>query len=78
MATDLPAAETQSTQQETQPASQTVNILEEHLWGCLLPCSPLCRRVDFQKIKRTYLVGRNEEQRPGGNDIILPGKKISE
>lgn len=77
MATDLPAAETQSTQQETQPASQTVNILEEHLWGCLLPCSPLCRRVDFQKIKRTYLVGRNEEQRPGGNDIILPGKKIS-
>ncbi|CCL98200.1 uncharacterized protein FIBRA_00194 [Fibroporia radiculosa] len=68
---------TQATQQETQPSSQPDNTLDAHLWGYLIPCNSHLRRIDFQKVKPLYNVGRNADQRPGGNDIILPGKKIS-
>ncbi|KZT04293.1 Pkinase-domain-containing protein [Laetiporus sulphureus 93-53] len=67
---------TQSTQAatQTQPASQPAfNPIDEHLWGCLIPCSNTLRRIDFNKNKKLYTVGRN----PTDNNIVLPAKKIS-
>ena len=64
--------ETQSTQQ----ASQTDYTDNTHLWGYLIPCSANLRRIDFQKIKPSYSIGRNREGTK--NDIIFPGMKISE
>ncbi|KAI8972182.1 Pkinase-domain-containing protein [Trametes punicea] len=69
---------TQSTQQQTQStqeASQPDYVVDAHLWGFLIPCSANLRRIDFQKLKPKYQIGRNTEQHK--NDIILPGMKIS-
>ncbi|KAH9892439.1 kinase-like domain-containing protein [Cubamyces lactineus] len=71
-------AVTQSTQQptqSTQEASQPDYVVDAHLWGFLIPCSANLRRIDFQKLKPKYQIGRNTEQHK--NDIILPGMKIS-
>ncbi|TFK83093.1 kinase-like protein [Polyporus arcularius HHB13444] len=68
-------AQTQQPTQSTQQASQDEVVLDEHLWGYLIPCSANLRRIDFQKIKLTYRIGRNREEHK--NDIILPGMKIS-
>ena len=80
MAIDPPSSsyeETQSTQQPTQIASQEdKGIMDTHLWGFLIPCSANLRRIDFQKIKPSYRIGRNREEQK--NDIILPGMNISE
>ncbi|OJT11418.1 hypothetical protein TRAPUB_12062 [Trametes pubescens] len=67
--------ETQQQTQSTQEASQPDYIVDVHLWGFLIPCSSNLRRIDFQKIKPKYMIGRNAEQTK--NDIILPGMKIS-
>ncbi|KZT65380.1 kinase-like protein [Daedalea quercina L-15889] len=72
--------ESQSTQQatqETQLMSQLDAPVDDHLWGILVPCNPALQRVDFQKLKRIYNVGRNTDSGRGGNDIILSGRKIS-
>ena len=72
-------AVTQSTQQptqSTQEASQPDYVVDAHLWGFLIPCSANLRRIDFQKLKPKYQIGRNTEQHK--NDIILPGMKISQ
>ncbi|KAI0355786.1 Pkinase-domain-containing protein [Trametes cingulata] len=69
---------TQSTQQptqSTQEASQPDYAVDAHLWGFLIPCSANLRRIDFQKVKPKYQIGRNTEAHK--NDIILPGMKIS-
>ncbi|KAI0699880.1 kinase-like domain-containing protein [Cerioporus squamosus] len=68
-------AQTQQQTQSTQQASQDEVVLDEHLWGYLIPCSANLRRIDLQKIKATYRIGRNREEHK--NDIILPGMKIS-
>lgn len=81
MQTDDGVEETQSTQQatqETQLSSQLDPTVEDHIWGMLIPSNPALRRVDFQKIKKVYSVGRNAENFKGGNDVIFPGRKISE
>ena len=73
--------ETQSTQQatqETQQMSQLDASVDDHIWGMLIPCNPVLQRVDFQKVKTVYKVGRNADNIKGGNDIIFPGRKISE
>ena len=73
--------ETQSTQQatqETQQMSQLDASIDDHLWGMLIPCNPALQRGDLQKVKATYNVGRNTDKIKGGNDIIFPGRKISE
>ena len=69
-------AQTQQQTQSTQQASQVDFADNTHLWGYLIPCSPNLRRIDFQKIKSSYSIGRNREEQK--NDIILPGMKISE
>ena len=69
-------AQTQQQTQSTQQASQNDYVLDTHLWGYLIPCSANLRRIDFQKIKPSYRIGRNREEQK--NDIILPGMKISE
>ncbi|TFY55453.1 hypothetical protein EVJ58_g8242 [Rhodofomes roseus] len=72
--------ETQSTQQatqETQLMSQIDGSVDEHLWGMLIPCNANLHRIDFQKVKRIYSVGRNDDSSRGGNDIVFPGMKIS-
>ncbi|KAH9838995.1 Pkinase-domain-containing protein [Rhodofomes roseus] len=72
--------ETQSTQQatqETQLMSQIDGSVDEHLWGMLIPCNANLHRIDFQKVKRVYSVGRNDDSSRGGNDIVFPGMKIS-
>ncbi|TBU44526.1 Pkinase-domain-containing protein [Dichomitus squalens] len=68
-------AQTQQQTQSTQQASQNDYVLDTHLWGYLIPCSANLRRIDFQKIKTSYRIGRNREEHK--NDIILPGMKIS-
>ncbi|RPD54428.1 kinase-like protein [Lentinus tigrinus ALCF2SS1-7] len=68
-------AQTQQQTQSTQQASQGDVVVDEHLWGYLIPCSANLRRIDFQKVKTTYRIGRNREEHK--NDIILPGMKIS-
>ncbi|KAI0762162.1 Pkinase-domain-containing protein [Trametes elegans] len=75
MVTDDVGAQTQQQTQSTQEASQPEYIVDAHLWGFLIPCSPILRRIDFQKIKPKYQIGRNTEGHR--NDIILPGMKIS-
>ena len=73
--------ETQSTQQatqETQQMSQRDVRVDDHIWGMLIPCNSILQRVDFQKVKVIYNVGRNADNIKGGNDIIFPGRKISE
>src|ERR1700722_7600837 len=62
--------QTQSTQTASQPINNTV--LDGHLWGFLQPCSASLTRIDFWRLSPTYSVGRNE-----GNDVVLPGFKIS-
>lgn len=81
MQTDDVVEETQSTQQatqETQPLSQVDASVDDHLWGMLIPSNPTLRRIDFQKVKKVYHVGRNAEKVKGGNDVVFPGRKISE
>lgn len=73
---DNGVVQTQQQTQSTQEASQPDYIVDVHLWGFLIPCSSNLRRIDFQKIKPKYMIGRNAEQTK--NDIILPGMKISE
>nr|VWP01763.1 Lysine--tRNA ligase (EC (Lysyl-tRNA synthetase) [Ganoderma boninense] len=68
-------AQTQQQTQSTQQASQVDFADNTHLWGYLIPCSPNLRRIDFQKIKSSYSIGRNREGTK--NDIIFPGMKIS-
>ncbi|KAI1787438.1 Pkinase-domain-containing protein [Ganoderma leucocontextum] len=68
-------AQTQQQTQSTQQASQTDYADNTHLWGYLIPCSANLRRIDFQKIKPSYRIGRNREGTK--NDIIFPGMKIS-
>ncbi|KAH9859143.1 Pkinase-domain-containing protein [Lenzites betulinus] len=76
MVTDETAVvQTQQQTQSTQEASQPEYIVDEHLWGFLIPCSANLRRIDFQKVRPKYQIGRNTEQHK--NDIILPGMKIS-
>ncbi|EIW63647.1 Pkinase-domain-containing protein [Trametes versicolor FP-101664 SS1] len=72
---DNGVVQTQQQTQSTQEASQPDYIVDVHLWGFLIPCSSNLRRIDFQKIKPKYMIGRNAEQTK--NDIILPGMKIS-
>lgn len=67
--------QTQQQTQSTQQASQDEVVVDEHLWGYLIPCSASLRRIDFLKMKRIYRIGRNREEQK--NDIILPGMKIS-
>ncbi|KAI0338234.1 kinase-like protein [Trametopsis cervina] len=68
---------TQQTQQATQMSSQDQQVsVDSHLWGFLIPCSPELIRVDFSRMRPTYKVGRNENP-AFGNDLILPGMKIS-
>ncbi|KAI0692039.1 kinase-like domain-containing protein [Cytidiella melzeri] len=68
---------TQQTQQATQLASQEQQVsMDSHLWGFLIPCSPEMMRVDFSRVRPTYKVGRNHNP-TFGNDLILPGMKIS-
>ena len=69
-------AQTQQQTQSTQQASQIDYTDNTHLWGYLIPCSANLRRIDFQKIKPSYSIGRNREGTK--NDIIFPGMKISE
>ncbi|KAI0075665.1 Pkinase-domain-containing protein [Panus rudis PR-1116 ss-1] len=78
MATDNAAADTQQTQQATQPEAGYMepSVPEEQIWGSLIPCNPALRRIDFLKLKRTFRVGRNADPNVG-NDIILSGMKIS-
>ena len=66
---------TQQTQ-STQGASQSDQTSPDQLWGFLVPCSPVLRRLDLVKGKSVYNIGRNKESMR--NDIILPGMKISE
>ncbi|PIL29680.1 transporter [Ganoderma sinense ZZ0214-1] len=68
-------AQTQQQTQSTQQASQADFTDNTHLWGYLIPCSANLRRIDFQKIKPSYSIGRNREGTK--NDIIFPGMKIS-
>ena len=68
-------AQTQQQTQSTQQASQSEHTDNTHLWGYLIPCSANLRRIDFQKIKPSYSIGRNREGTK--NDIIFPGMKIS-
>ncbi|KAM5536730.1 hypothetical protein V8D89_009657 [Ganoderma adspersum] len=68
-------AQTQQQTQSTQQASQVDYADNTHLWGYLIPCSANLRRIDFQKIKPSYSIGRNREGTK--NDIIFPGMKIS-
>ncbi|KAI0646002.1 Pkinase-domain-containing protein [Trametes meyenii] len=75
MITDDMAEATQEQTQATQEASQNEPIMDAHLWGFLIPCSANLRRIDFQKVKPKYQIGRNAEQLR--NDIVLPGMKIS-
>ncbi|KAI0369628.1 Pkinase-domain-containing protein [Pilatotrama ljubarskyi] len=75
MVTDEGVMQTQQPTQSTQEASQPDYVVDAHLWGFLIPCSANLRRIDFQKLKPKYQIGRNTEQHK--NDIILPGMKIS-
>lgn len=68
-------AQTQQQTQSTQQASQQEPIDEEYLWGYLIPCSANLRRMDFQKAKPVYRVGRNRDELK--NDVVFPGMKIS-
>ncbi|KAJ8518308.1 hypothetical protein ONZ45_g4597 [Pleurotus djamor] len=71
---DVPAdTQLEETQQSTQPASQKEGGIDSHLWGYLQPCSSTLTRIDFWKIRPKYAIGRNHT----GNEIILPGFKIS-
>ncbi|KAJ8695899.1 hypothetical protein PTI98_005810 [Pleurotus ostreatus] len=65
--------ETQEETQSTQPASQREGTMDAHLWGYLQPCNAALTRMDFWKIRPKYTIGRNHD----GNEIILPGFKIS-
>ena len=66
---------TQQTQ-SPQATSQADHVPPEEIWGFLVPCSPVLRRLDLVKGKSVYNIGRNKESMR--NDIILPGMKISE
>ena len=65
---------TQQTQLSTQQASQAPEdpVFNQHLWGYLLPCNPIVKRIDLWKNSPNVKVGRSSE-----NDIVFPHRKIS-
>ena len=69
--------ESQIATQQFSNGSQESQRRENHLWGYLLPCNSNLARIDFDKCKRKYLIGRNVSK-VISNDFILPGMKISE
>lgn len=65
----------ESTQQDTQPSSQSLQQsvgMNAHLWGSLIPCSTMLNRIDLWKSKSLYCFGR-----AATNDLTFPGAKIS-
>lgn len=78
MALDMNGAATQEETQQTQLSDVgSQRQSDTHLWGYLIPCSSQLRRIDFNRDKRVYKIGRNREERQG-NDHVLGGMKISE
>ena len=58
--------------QPTQQAGQPPNVIDQHLWGYLQPCSKELTRLDFWKAKPTYTIGRSREC-----SMTLTGFKVS-
>lgn len=65
----------ESTQETSQPLqSQSLSVVDGHLWGFLQPCSPALCRIDLFKVDPVCTIGRNQAE----NNIVLPGFKVSE